>query len=111
MKSYKDFNKEFIGDSNISTLIMIGYDNIEKDGLSLKKLVFGEDGHYMSYIVRGEANIGSHYKLVAEFEYWLKIYDDDGLVRVLRANVIKVYRAGEIGCIIQLLNKEDCDNE
>ncbi len=31
MKSYKDFNKEFIGDSNISTLIMIGYDNIEKN--------------------------------------------------------------------------------
>ena len=107
MKSYKEFNKEFIGDSNISTIIMIGYDNIEKDGLSLKKLVFGEDGHYMSYIVRGKANIGSHYKLVAEFEYYLKIYDDDGLVRVLGADVIKVYRAGDFGCIIQLLDKEE----
>ena len=51
MKSYKDFNKEFIGDSNISTLIMIGYDNIEKDGLSLKKLVFGEDGHYKRHSI------------------------------------------------------------
>lgn len=38
MKSYKDFEKEFIGDSDIATLIMVGYDSKEKGGLSLKKL-------------------------------------------------------------------------
>lgn len=36
MKSYKDFEKEFIGDSDIATLIMVGYDSKEKGGLSLK---------------------------------------------------------------------------
>lgn len=73
----------------------------------MKKLVFGEDGHYMSYLVRGKANIGSHYELVAEFEHWMKIYDESVLVRVLGADVIKVYRAGDFGCIIQLLEKEE----
>ena len=47
MKSYKDFEKEFIGDSDIATLIMLGYDSKEKDGLLLKKLNFGEDGNYL----------------------------------------------------------------
>lgn len=108
MKSYKDFNREFIGDSDISTLIMIGYDNKQKDGLSLKKLSFGEDCAYAAYIVKGDAEIGSHYKLVAEFSYWLKIYDDYEKVKLFESDIIKVYRAGEIGCIIQLLDKEDC---
>lgn len=40
MKSYKDFEKEFIGDSDIATLIMLGYDSKEKDGLLLKKIEF-----------------------------------------------------------------------
>lgn len=62
MKSYKDFEKEFIGDSDIATLIMLGYDSKEKDGLLLKKLNFGEDGNYRAYIVEGQAEIGSHYE-------------------------------------------------
>lgn len=107
MKIYKDFKKEYIGDSDISTLIMMGYSEKEKDGLSLKKLSFGEDCAYGAYIVKGKAEIGSHYKLVAEFSYWLKIYDDYEKVKLFEADIIKVYRAGEMGCIIQLLNKED----
>ena len=91
MKSYKDFEKEFIGDSDIATLIMLGYDSKEKDGLLLKKLNFGEDGNYRAYIVEGQAEIGSHYELVAEFD------------------VIKVFRAKEFGCIIQLLKEEKED--
>ena len=111
MKSYKDFNREFIGDSDISTLIMIGYNDKEKDGLSLRKLSFGDDCAYNAYIVNGAAEIGSHYKLVAEFSYWLKIYDDYERVKLFESDIIKVYRAGDIGCIIQLLNKESCENE
>lgn len=106
MKSYKDFEKEFIGDSDIATLIMVGYDSKEKGGLSLKKLNFGEDGNYRAYIVEGEAEIGSHYELVAEFTDWLRIYDDTSLAKEFHADVIKVFRAMEFGCIIQLLKEE-----
>lgn len=56
MKSYKDFEKEFIGDSDIATLIMLGYDSKE-----------------------------------------------------FHADVIKVFRAKEFGCIIQLLKEEKED--
>lgn len=109
MKSYKDFEKEFIGDSDIATLIMVGYDSKEKGGVSLKKLNFGVDGNYQAYIVEGQTEIGSHYELVAEFTDWLRIYDDSSLVKEFHADVIKVFRAMEFGCIIQLLKEEKED--
>lgn len=98
MKNYKDFEKEHIGVSEYAALILVG---CGEDGLLLKELHFGEDGCYHAYIVDGEAEIGDHYSLIAEFEYWLKIYDDFELVRTFRAEKIKVYRAAEMGCIIQ----------
>ena len=43
-----------------------------------------------------------HYRFGHEFKTWLKIYDDDSLVAVFKASYIKVYRAGDYGCLIQL---------
>lgn len=97
--NYKDFDKIFIGYSDISTLILYGcYGN-------LKELHFGEDNSYQAYLVYGRhVEIGNHYNEVGRFYSWLKIYDDETLVRVFRAKEIVVYRAGEMGCIIQLIN-------
>lgn len=102
MKTYKDFEKEFIGISDIASLILAGCD---ENGLKLEELHFGGDSSYYAYIVEGsDVEIGSHYKEVTRFKHWLKIYDDIELVRQLEAKEIIVYRAAEMGCIIQLIN-------
>lgn len=103
MKNYKKFEKCFIGTSDIAALLLAGCD--QEGHLVSQYMAFGEDADYDAYIVEGEAEIGSCYSLVAEFCYWLKIYDDDTLVREFQADRIKVYRAGMRGCIIQLLKE------
>lgn len=104
MTNYKDFNKEYIGDSDNAALILVGC--CEK-GLKAKVLSFGEDNSYSAYIVDGvDVEIGNHYKEIAEFNNWLKIYDDEGLSKKIEAEYIKVYRAGEMGCIIQKYNQD-----
>ena len=103
MKNYKDFEKEYIGSSDIASLILAGYE--ENKGLSLKELRFGEDGFYNAFIVdEKDVEIGSHYNKVAEFDSWMKIYDDECLVRNFKADKIIVYRAYEMGCIIHLID-------
>lgn len=101
-KSYKDFEKQYIGNSDIASLILAGS---SPNGLKLHDLHFGIDDSYQAYIVNGECEIGEHYELEAEFNIWLKIYDDDRLVKRFNADIIRVYRAGMQGCIIQLLNR------
>ena len=84
MKSYKEYDREFIGDSDIAALTFVG-----------------------------TTKNGDHYTLEMEFETssgfkaWLKIYDDEGLTADYSADKIKVYRAGDFGCIIQLIGKKE----
>lgn len=101
MKNYKEFEQQFIGDSDIATLILVGCRG--EEGLKTEQLHFGEDGSYRAYIVDADTEIGSHYKKIAAFNYWLKIYDDDGLTYDVNADEINIYRAGEYGCIIQVI--------
>lgn len=96
MKTYKDFNKKFIGESDIASLTL-------RSETSCAALNFGMDAAYMAYIVTEEAEIGSHYKLIFEGKSWLKIFDDTELTFFARADKINIYRAGELGCIIQLI--------
>lgn len=101
MKAYKEYEKTIIGESAIATLILVG---IEKEnGLKLSSLNFGEDGVYKAYIVDETAEIGSHYNKVATFNNWLRIYDDYGLTNEIKGKEIIIYRAGQMGCIIQLI--------
>lgn len=98
MKTYKDFPKEYIGDSDIASLIFAGPRHVEY-------IDFGGDGSYSAYMVSDKtAAIGEHYQLVAEFQHWLRIYDDNVRVKKIRADHIKVYQAGMFGCIIQYYN-------
>lgn len=102
MKTYKDFEQVYIGGSDIAALILVGC--YKEEGLKTQTLNFGEDGSYRAYIVTDpEAEIGNHYKKVATFNYWLKIYDDDGKTYEVRAREINIYRAGDFGCIIQVI--------
>lgn len=100
MKKHNEYSKELIGSSDIASLILVG---CGEDELKLKELHFGGDGSYQAYIVTEDIEIPNYYNKVEEFKAWLKIYDDDGLVRTFRADTIKVFRAKEMGCIVQML--------
>ena len=93
MKSYKDYEKKYIGMSDIANLILAGSSD---NGLKLAVLHFGMDNDYYAYIVDADAEIGEHYTKVAEFKSWLRIYDDSFLTQEFNANKISVYRAGEM---------------
>lgn len=99
--SYKNCETRLIGDSDIATLILSGCDKNNK--LKLSQLHFGKDASYKAYIVDEHAEIGNHYIKVDTFTQWLRIYDDYGLTYRVEASEINIYRAGEMGCIIQLI--------
>lgn len=96
------YSREFIGYSDVSSLILCGIkDNL---GLSTELLNFGVDGSYYAYVIDDEVEIGGHYEKVSVFTDWLKIYDDDELVKTFISSVINIYRSGDKGVIIQLLS-------
>jgi hypothetical protein len=102
MKNYKEYDKEYIGGSDIATLVLVGFNREVDNGLKIEPLHFGGDGSYNAYVVDADAEIGNHYKEVASFNSWLKIYDDEELTKRFEADNITVYRAAEMGCIIKL---------
>lgn len=105
MKDYHDYLKKFIGMSDIASLILVGLDEDEK--LKTMPLNFGEDGDYMAYIIPGDVDVPDYYEKIADFSYWLKIYDDDELTSEFNAKKIEVFTAGDFGCIIRLSKDTD----
>lgn len=94
--NYKDYKNEYIGDSDIASLTLRCPD-------SASILNFGEDGSYYAYVVDKNAEIGSHYREVYRCKYWLRIYDDSSLAKKFYGEEIIIYRAGDFGCIIQII--------
>ncbi len=101
MKHYKEFDKIYLGWSDISSLILVTIGDDEH--MKSEILDFGSDGDYSAYLVDKDTEIGEHYQLVFTGNVWLKIYDDQELRQDLCAKQIKIYRAGDFGCIIQLI--------
>ncbi len=106
MRDYHDYERIYLGYSDIASLTIVGPRDFKDDqmGSLAESLYFGIDGDYYAYIVDGDAEIGGHYKLVQTCEVWMKVYDDEGLVKTFRAPKINIYRAGDAGCIIQKLD-------
>lgn len=107
MKNYKDFEKIYIGSSDIATLTV-------RCGDKLESINFGEDGAYYAYVIEEPAELGAHYKKVLTFKGcpWLWIFDDTQRVIQLydeRATEFCIYRAGDFGCIIEI--KKDSYNK
>ena len=95
MKTYKDFEKKFIGCSDIAALTV-------RSVQSVFSLSFGGDDCYKAYICYGEVEIPSHYTKVFSGATWLKIFDDDSLAyyEYKYGMHVDIYRAGYGGCII-----------
>ena len=92
-----------IGTGRDKVLTMTGMTNA---GVRAELLEFGLVSTYTAYIVdEDDVEIGDHYSRVATFVDWLRIYDDKELSAKFEADHINVYRAGDAGCIIQLINK------
>ncbi len=94
--SYKDAKKIDLGMSDIASLTLRAPDKAEI-------LKFGGDSAYTAYFLdedEAEYEIGEHYTEVFSCENWLKTYDDDILTNKIYAKTIKIYRAGDYGCII-----------
>lgn len=103
-KNYKDFEKIFIGESDISQLTLRYFNNIDKK-VELDSLHFGEDGDYNAYLIQDEEDveIPEHYHLVFDKQVsWIDIIDDMGIIAFDCPANIKIYRAGDFGCIICL---------
>lgn len=98
MKNYKEYEKKYIGSSDIAALTVRICDKVYS-------LNFGEDGEYFAYIVDSDCEIGKHYNLIFEGKHFINIYDDKELSFkfYMYGAKIKVYRAGDFGCIIQIL--------
>ena len=102
MKTYKDFEKRPIGDSDIASLTV-------RYPMKAEVLNFGSDGSYSAYIVTENAEIGEHYRLVSQGTHWAIIYDEFGKTFSCHADEIMIYRAGGFGCIIQLIGNVRID--
>ena len=108
MKNYRTYEKQFIGESNCAALVAVGMkpEAERAEGahwMKTQPIAFGEDGAYMARVVDEEAEIPSHYKLEATFAHWMKIYDDNEMTFSTRAKEIRIYQAGSMGTIIQLI--------
>lgn len=100
IKQYKsDIN--YIGSSDYGSLIIAGH--VNGQGFTVQELHFECDGEFWAYHFDHTCNVPDHYDLVAEFDHWMKIYDDSELVKHYVAKKIKVYRTGYFGALIQVL--------
>ena len=100
MKNYKEFNKVWLGESDIAALTVRSCGNV-------CSLEFGEDGSYDAYECFGDVEIGNHYTKVFEGSKWLKIFDDNRLAYdkyFAEYEYADIYRAGNFGCIIHWHN-------
>lgn len=94
---YYNYPKVYIGGSDRAKLIWTSWNGV---GF----IDFVEDGEYDAYVVDESANIGLHYYLVASGTKWLTVYDDNGLTyKVDHITAWRIYRAGDKGCVIQLI--------
>lgn len=98
MTNYKE-NKMSIGSSDLAQLVLRSPEGIAT-------LDFGEDGSYGAYIVYDDALIPSHYHRVFSAKSWLWVYDDDGIAAKFKGKYIRVFRAGERGCLIHVAKIE-----
>ncbi len=112
-KFYKDYEIINLGYSDIAN-VTIRYCiatefGADYKGIQYQNIKFGADGSYEAYLVDEGAEIGAHYKEVINVVGggWLEIIDDVKKRFNCRFKKgFKVFRAGNYGCIIQILGGE-----
>jgi hypothetical protein len=101
---YKEYPKMYIGESETCRLAV-------RYAHSTKELRFKTSGVFQAYVVDENADIAEHYKLIHSGTHWVRIYDDTSLSFSAAADSILIYRAGDQGCVIQLINPTSVNGE
>ena len=101
---YKEYPKHFIGTSEISSLTV-------RFPMAAKMLHFGSADSYHAYVVDENAEIADYYSLIHAGRTSVKIFDDKLLTFEAEADTILIYRAGNAGCVIQLINPKSVNGE
>ena len=103
MKSYRDYPLIGFGMSDIASLVLVYFDNVDYE-VQLRILPMGSDGAYRGRVVYNDVEIPSHYtKQFSINASWVKIYDDDSLVRIGKGGATyEFYTAGERTLLINI---------
>ena len=95
MKDHHSYPKEALGGSDMASLML-------RSPGKVNELLMGEDGEYSAYVVDSECIVPSWYRLVFECEGWLWVFDDYSRTAEFSGKVIRVFRSGEFGIIVQV---------
>ena len=106
MKSYRDYPLIGFGMSDIASLVLVYFDNVDFEVQS-RILPMGSDRAYKGRIVYNDVEIPSHYtKQFSINASWVKIYDEDSLVWTGKGDAIyEFYTAGERTLLININRK------
>ena len=103
MKNYRDYPLIGFGMSDIASLVLVYFDNVDYEVQS-KILPMGSDRSYRGRVVYNDVEIPSHYtKQFSINASWVKIYDEDSLVWTGKGNAIyEFYTAEERTLLIKI---------
>ena len=103
MKSYKDYLLLYLGRSDMASLVLVYFDNVDFEVQS-RILTMGSDGKYRGRVVYNDVEIPSHYtKQFSINASWIKIYDDDSLVWIGKEDAIyEFYTVAERTLLIKI---------
>ena len=106
MKYYKDYPLIGFGMSDIASLVLVYFDNVDYEVQS-RILPMGSDGAYRVRVVYNDVEIPSHYtKQFSINASWVKIFDDDSLCWIGRKDAIyEFYTAGDRTLLININRK------
>ena len=106
MKNYRDYPLIYLGMSDMASLVLVYFDNVDYETQS-RILPMGSDGAYRGRVVYNDVEIPSHYtKQFSINASWVKIYDDDSLVWIGRKGAIyEFYTAGDRTLLININRK------
>ena len=103
MKNYRDYPLIGFGMSDIASLVLVYFDNVDYEVQS-KILPMGSERSYRGRVVYNDVEIPSHYtKQFSINASWVKIYDEDSLVWTGKGNALyEFYTAGERTLLIKI---------
>ena len=103
MKSYRDYPLIGFGMSDIASLVLVYFDNVDYEVQS-RIMPMGSDGAYRGRVVYNDVEIPAHYtKKFSINASWVKIYDDDTSVWEGKGDAIyEFYTAGDRTVLIKI---------
>ena len=106
MKYYKDYPLIYLGMSDMASLVLVYFDNVDYETQS-RILPMGSDGVYRGRVVYNDVEIPAHYtKQFSINASWVKIFDDDSLCWIGRKGAIyEFYTAGDRTLLININRK------